>query len=95
MNRKDEPNDFHLVRIVSERRLGNLLGQIKEIIEASIQDKEQRNALKNIIADKFYDWFGDIGDKLTQEEADEAQHLHWGTMEDGRNIITPDHSLDK
>lgn len=93
MSRRDEPNDFHLVRIVSERRVGNLVGKVKEQLEASIQDKEQRTALKNLVTDVIYDWFGDIGDKLSEKEADEAMHVSWGMTTDGRYIAAPDHDL--
>ncbi len=41
------------------------LGQVLTIIDASISDKQQRKAIKDLIQDKFYD--NNIADKLFRE----------------------------
>lgn len=76
-------------RIVSTQYVGYLVGQLKEIIEASTADKEQRTSLKNIVADKVYEWWNRIGDKITPEEADRILKEHWDkldTLPDGTKV---------
>lgn len=68
------------VRLVTTQYLGYLVGQVKEIIEATTPSESQSKALKNIITDKIYDWWNNIGDKLSEEEASEATRNHWSGM---------------
>ena len=56
---------------VSQVYVGYLTGQVREILEASIADERQLTALKNIVADKIYEWWNNTG----VETQDPQRHL--------------------
>ena len=47
--------------------VGYLTGQIREILEASITNETQLVALKNVIADKIYEWWRGAEDPVHNE----------------------------
>lgn len=55
-------------RVVSEDGLSAMVGGVKEILEASVADKRQCVALKNIVADKIYQVWREWGIEMTNKE---------------------------
>lgn len=55
-------------RVVSADGVGAMVGGVKEILEASVADKRQCVALKNIVADKIYQVWREWGIDMTDEE---------------------------
>jgi hypothetical protein len=72
--------DGDLLRVISEPYFGYLVGQVREVLEASIPNEKQLKAIESIVLDRMYGWFDNIGDKLTKEEFEEASKKHWNEM---------------
>ncbi len=72
-------------RIVSTRYFGYLVGQLRELVEATHHDPVQRNSLKGLVDEKLYQWWNNIGDKLTPEETEEVTKKHWESMDESGN----------
>lgn len=49
---------------ISNEYVGYLTGQLREILEASFVNEDQLRALKNIVADRVYQWWGDADNYL-------------------------------
>jgi len=54
---------------ISKQYVGYLVGQLKEILEASVEPKEKCQALKNVLADKIYFWWDLADDPKTPDVA--------------------------
>lgn len=72
--------DSDFLRVISDTYFGYLVGRVKEHLEASIENDRQLTALRNVIADTMYDWWRNIGDKLSSEEFSEASKKHWANL---------------
>ena len=42
---------------INDVYFGYLVGQVREVLEASISDKDQLKALKGVMDDRLYDWW--------------------------------------
>lgn len=81
INQKIEPiEEQNMLRVIHTVYFGYLVGQLREILEASIADERQLKALSSVIMDKMYDWWDNIGDKLTEKEWEEASKKHWDRL---------------
>ncbi|MDP4227190.1 MAG: hypothetical protein Q8910_12490 [Bacteroidota bacterium] len=69
-------------RVITEQYFGYLVGQVREVLEASISSEKQLKAIESLVLDRMYGWFGRIGDQLTPEEAKTALHSHWVALEE-------------
>ena len=50
------------------KRMSNLLGRMLTIIDASISDKQQNKAIKDIIKGEFVDEYGNLADIMYNQE---------------------------
>jgi hypothetical protein len=69
------------LRVISEPYFGYLVGQVREVLEASIPNEKQLKAIESIVLDRLYGWFAKIGDQLTEEEYGDASVKHWKGLE--------------
>lgn len=74
---RQENNNY---RVISEQYFGYLVGQMREVIEATLVNEKQQKAFQSIILDRMYNWFDSIGDQLSKEEFDEASKKHWENL---------------
>jgi hypothetical protein len=44
-------------KTITDVYFGYLVGQVREVLEASIQDERQLKALKGVMDDRLYEWW--------------------------------------
>lgn len=79
---RHEDTNPQFFRVVTPSSFSYLVGQLKELVEATTSSESQAKSLKNVMADKLYDWWNSHGDKLTPEEFEEASKKHWDSLKE-------------